>query len=182
MVDPVSLAVMSLATTAIGGGVSAFSAFSQGQFQKDMYDYQKRVADINAKIAEDQANVEQTAGEVRAQKAGLEGARIRGETTVAETAGGFLDPGSGSGKAVLASETEITQHDQSMARYDAAQRSYALRVQGAQDTMQANLYGAAGEGAEKAADINTFASVLGTAGSVSNKWIQYGPKGLGILS
>lgn len=178
----VPIAIASLAATVIGAGVSAYGAYAQGEAQKSMYDYQARVAQVNAQIAEQQANTEQMAGEVRAQKAGLAGEFQREEDRAKMAAGGFLDPRSGSGKAVLESETEITQHDEAMTRYDSAQRAYALRVQGAQDTMQGNLDVAAGVGAQRAGTINTYASLLGGATSFGDRYTKYGPSGLGILS
>ena len=182
MADPISMiAIGSLAATVIGAGVSAYGAMAQGAAQKQMYDYQAQVAAYNAQVAQQQANIEQQAGEVRAQQAALRGEQER-ESEVTRIAAGGLDLGSGSAKNVLTSETEITQHDEAMTRYDSSQRAYALRVQGVQDTMQGQLDIAAGVGAEQAAAFTAGTSLLGGAQQFGDRAVKFSQAGIGILS
>lgn len=181
MADPVTIAVASLAATVIGSGVSAYGAMAQGAAQKQMYDYQAQVAQFNAQIAATQSNVAQEAAEVQAQKVALQGEETR-EAEATRIAAGGLDLGSGSAKAVLASQTEITQHDEAMTRWEGEQKAYSLRVQSVQDTMQGQLDVAAGVGAEQAATFTAGTSLLGGAQQFGDRYVKYSQAGVGILS
>lgn len=173
----VPMAVASLVGTLVGGGVSAYGAYAGGQRQQQMFDYQSRVAQINASIAGQQANVEQVTGDIRAQQSGLKTAQRMGLTRAGIAAGG-LDTGSGSAKAVLGSEAEVGQFEQSSILNDATRRALAYSTSQFGDTAQAGADIAAGQGAVQAADINVGTSILGAATSVSDKWTKFGEVGL----
>lgn len=178
MADPISaMAVASLVGTAVGGGVSAYGAYQGGQAQQNMFNYQSRVAQINAGIAQNQANTDIIAGDIRAQQSGLRTAQRVGLTRAGMAAGG-IDIGSGSAKSVIGSEEEIGQFEQASIRNDAARRAFGSRVAAFGDTAQANVDIAAGQGARQAADINVGTSVLGAATSVADKWTKFGQEGI----
>lgn len=175
------LALFSLASTVIGAGVSAYGAYAGGQAQQSMFNYQARVAQINAGIAQEQARAETIAGDIRAQQSGIKTAERVGMTRAAMAAGG-LDLGTGSPKSVISSEEEIGQFDQASIRNDAARRDYGYNVAAFGDQAQSSLDIAAGEGAVQAADVNVGTSLLGGATQVSDKWVKFGQEGISPFS
>lgn len=178
MADPISaMAVASLVGTAIGGGIQAYGAYQGGKAQQSMFNYQSRVAQINAQNAQTQANVEQQTGDIRAQQSGLRTAQRVGLTRAGMAAGG-LDLGSGSAKSVVGSEEEVGQFEQASIRNDAARRAFGYQTAAFGDISQANVDIAAGQGARQAADINVGTSVLGAATSVADKWTKFGEEGI----
>jgi hypothetical protein len=173
------MAVISLGMTAIGGGISAYGSMQQGAASQSMYNYQAQVATINSEIEQNNARYAQSAGDIQAQGEGIKGATTVGQTRAAIGAGG-LDIGSGSAKQVQQSETEVTQFDEATIRNDAARRAYGYNVAAFSDTAQSTLDVAAGKESATAGDIGAYASLLGTAGSVDSKWVNF--QKTGILS
>lgn len=177
MADPISMmAVASLVGTAVGGGVSAYGAYSGGQAQKSMFNYQSRVAQINAGIAQNQAQTEFAAGDIQAQQVGFRSGERMGITRAGIGAGN-LDLGTGSARRVLSSEAMIGQNEQATVRNNAARRAYGEQVSAFTDTAQSNVDIAAGKGAVQAADFNVASSILGAATSTSDKWTKFGQAG-----
>lgn len=178
MADPISaMAVASLVGTAVGGGVSAYGAYQGGQAQRNMFNYQSRVAQINAGIAGNQAQSEFAAGDIRAQQSGLKTGERMGLTRAGIAAGG-LDLGSGSARRVLSSEAELGQFEQGTIRNTGFRQAYGYQVGQFGDVAQSNIDVAAGQGAVQAGDISAIGSILGAATSVSDKWTKFGQTGL----
>jgi hypothetical protein len=171
------MAGTSLAGTLFGGIAQAFGGYEKGQATQSMYNYQSRVAQINAGVAGEQATAETVAGGIRAEQSGIRTAQRMGETRAGIGAGN-LDIGSGSAKQVLSSEAEVGQFEQNTIRNDAARRAYGYRVSAFGDTAQANLDVAAGQGARQAAQFDVGTSILGGATQVSDKWVKFGQEGV----
>lgn len=181
MADPFTLAAIGIGSAAAGGLVGAFGQASGGQAQAGMYNYQAGVAQINQKIALQNADYQRTVGEVQAQQSGMATRAKVGETKVEQSASN-LDINSGSQALVRESETSLGQYDQSVIRANAARRAYGYEVEATQQEAQGSLYKMAGKNAKTAGSISAVSSILGAAGSVSSKWLQAGPKGSGIFS
>lgn len=177
MADPLTLTAVSLATTAMSGAVSAYGAYSGGQSQAAMYQYQAQVAAANKQIADQNAAYAKEAGEVSAQQSGMKSRFERGEIIARQGAGG-LALGSGSQGRVVTSQLSVGQQDQALIRANAAKQAYGYEVQGMQATAQGALDTAAASNARTAGDIGAFGSILGTAGSVSSKWLQASQAGV----
>lgn len=176
MVDPVSasvLAIGSMAASGIGGIMQAQGATQTGAAQARMYNYQSAVASMNQRIAKQNAAYTRHVGEVSAQKRGME---VRGQEglALATQAGRGLDVNRGTPKNVRESIHELGLHDQSIIRSDAARRAYAQEIEGVQSETQSTLYRMAATNAEDAARLKAEGTLLGTATSVSSKWLQYG--------
>lgn len=172
--DPVSL---SLAATAGGGALSAFSSIMSGNAKAAQANYQAGVAQVNATIAKQNADYATQAGEVEAQQGGMKTRAQVGQTIATQGAGG-LALGSGSQASVVQSEREVGAEDVSIIRSNAAKRAYGYQVEAMQDTSQAELFKMTATDAKTAGIIGAFSSILGTAGSVSSKWMQGNAAGL----
>jgi hypothetical protein len=168
--DPVSLSTMAIGASAAGGGVSALGSIFGGESQANMYNYQAGIQNLNAQIAKQNADYAVASGEVQAQESGMQTRAQIGQTKAQQGAGG-LAVGGGSNARVVTSEAEIGQENQAIIRSNAARTAYGYEVQGTQATAQAGLDTMAASNATTAADISAFGSILGTAGSVSSKWL-----------
>lgn len=157
--------------------MSAFGAASSGNAQKQMYDYQANVATLNASIDKQNAEYASNQGEIQATQYGQKAAQQRGQIIAAQGASG-IQVGTGSSAAVVNSQKQITNLDLTQIRSNAAKTAYDFETKSTMDTDQATLDTMAGSNAQKAGDISAFASILGTAGSVSSKWLQGGTQGL----
>ena len=169
MADPVT--ITSLALTAAGAATSAYGAYSGGQAQKNMYNYQAGVAGLNQKIAEQNADFERAQGEVQATEYGMKARYQQGQIRADQGASG-LDVNSGSAAQVQAGQHLVSQMDLNQIRFNAARRAFGYETQAAQDTAQGQVYQMAGTNAATAGDISATASILSGAGSVANKWYQ----------
>lgn len=176
MADPLSLTAISLGASALGGATSAVSSIMGGNSQAAQFQYQSGIAAQNALIAKQNANYATAAGEVSAQQSGMKTRFQLGQTTAQQGAGG-LAVGSGSNQRVVDSEREVGTEDQALIRSNAAKQAYGYEVTAAQDTAQSQMYTQAASGAKTAGEIGAFGSILGTAGSVSSKWLQASQSG-----
>jgi hypothetical protein len=173
MADPVSIAAIGMGTAAAGGATGVIGSLFQGQAQSNMYKYQAGVAQVNAKVANQDAQYATEAGNVEATNSGL---RTRAEvgTTRAGMAAGNVDINSGSGARVVSSETAIGQENEATIRANAAKRAYGFEVKAAGDTATAGAMDVAATTSIESGDIGAISSVIGAAGSVSSKWLQAG--------
>jgi len=169
MADPVSLSMMSIASSAGGGILSAFGASSEGKSQKAMYDYQSSVARLNAQIDRQNAEWELNKGEIEASQYGMKAAQQFGAIRTGQAASN-LDVNSGSNKDVQDSQRKIIQMDNATIRSNAAKQAYDYSVRAVMDENQATMYTTAGVNAQKAGNIKALSSIIGSAGSVASKW------------
>lgn len=170
MADPASLATMSLAASGTSGGISALGSIMGGQSQASMFQYQSGIAAMNAEIAKQNADYAVAAGEVSAQESGMR-TRAQIGQTIATQGAGNLAVGQGSNARVVNSELALGQEDQALIRSNAAKQAYGYEVTAAQDTAQSQLDTQAASNAKTAGIISGIGSLLGTAGSVSSKWL-----------
>lgn len=174
MADPISIGTMAtigMGANAAGGGLGIFSSIFGGEAKSDMYKYQAGVARINEQIAQQNADYARAAGEVEAQRSGM-GTRFKiGQERVAQAASG-IDAGRGSAVAVRASEQAIGQQDEAMIRANAARRAYGYQVEAVGKEAEARMAETSADAAKTEGYINAFGSLLGTASSVSSKWLQ----------
>lgn len=175
MADPVT--AIGLAATVAGGGVSAFSSILGGEAKKDMYNYQTAVAQINSKIAEQNADYSFRTGEIQAQQEGMKQKFLAGEIKANQGASGF-DIKSGSSTAVRDSQQAIGEYDQALIRSNAAKQAYGYKVDAMNATAQGEVYRMAGQQAETAGILGGIGSLISTAGGVSDKWIKGRAAGL----
>ena len=89
------LAPIAMIAGIAGAGVSAFGAMQKGSAEAGMYNYQAGVADINSKIAKQNAAWPLDAGGIKGQQLGEKQAFRAGSIAAAQGASG-LDVNSGS--------------------------------------------------------------------------------------
>lgn len=167
------LAIGSTILTMVGGGLSAYGKYQQGQSAAEMYNYRAGMADYNAKIAAQNAEYAINAGQQEAAQHGLKvGAQI-GETR-ARYGASNIAVDEGSAKDVVDSERRIGQIDTANILNNAARVAYGYQVKEQQETQQASLLRSAASDSKKAGAIAAISSLAGTAGSVAGKWLQYG--------
>src|SRR5882762_4756549 len=139
MADPVTIAAgISIGSTVAGSIFGAFGAEEGGAAAAKADQYKAAIAQMNAKIAKQNADYTRSVGEVQAQQSGMKTRAQVGQTVATQGASGF-DVNKGSNVAVRQSETEIGQYEQTVIRSNAAKKAYGYEVEAANDTAQSQL-------------------------------------------
>lgn len=172
-----AIASIGLGATLAGGLLSARAEKQSGEAQQQMYNYQAQVAKINSQIDLQNRDYAIDQGQREAEIAGMKGGQQFGAIRTAQGASGF-DVNTGSAARVQDSQRKVTQMDLSQIRTNAAKTAYDFTVKSTMDTNQATLDTIAGQNAKIAGDIRSTASILGTIGSVSSKWLAGNTAGL----
>ena len=170
MADPVSLAVIGMGAGAAGGGVSALGSLFSGQAQSNMYKYQAGVAQVNATLAKQDADYAEAAGQEESQASGMKTRFQIGQTKAAFGASNVAGP---SQNRVVSSEIAVGQENEALIQANAAKRAYGFNVKAAQDTAQAGAYDVAASTSETAGELGAVSSVIGAAGNVASKWLDF---------
>lgn len=168
---PELLAGVSIATTLMGGAVSAAGTSMSAGAQSQAFKYQAGVAQLNERISKQNADYSRSVGEVEAQQSGMKNRQQVGQIRVAQSASG-LDINKGSAKLVSESQKDIGAQDQALIRSNAAKRAYGYEVEAAGETAKGHLATMSAANAETAGKIGVASSILGTATSVSSKWLD----------
>ena len=171
MADPFTWAAGGAISSLIGGGVQAYGSLQKGAADQAMYNYQAGTAQLNQKIATQNAAYTQEAGGSAAFQSGLKTGAIVGHQKANQGASG-VDVSTGSPLGVRQTTTALGQVDQQLIRTNFAKKAYGFEVEAATKGAEAKADVIAGEQASKAGTIGAVASILGTAGSVSSKWLQ----------
>lgn len=166
-----------LGASLAGGMLSAFGAQKEGQATQQMYNYKAQVAKINAQIDRQNAEWARNKGEQEAVQYGMKASQQFGKIRAAQGASN-LDVNSGSNARVQESQKKVTAMDLTQIRANAAKTAYDYEFKATQDENQATLNTMAGENAETAGNLKMAGSLIGTAGSVSSKWLQGNSAGL----
>lgn len=157
-----TLAIASLASTVIGGGISAVGAVASGQAAQAAANYRAQVARNNAIFALQK-------GEVEAQAQGMKTSAMLGKQRAAFGASG-LEVGTGSHVDVQASTAEMGRLDELTILNNAANRALGLRTEG-------TLEETSGKAAATEGFLKAGGSLIGSASSVSDKWLGYKQRG-----
>lgn len=153
---------IALGATVGSGVMSAAGMYQQGQVQK-------QVARNNATMAEYAAQDAQRRGEEEAIAVQRKAAGLKGAQRSLMAARG-LDLGAGTAAEILDQTDFFGEQDASTTRFNAARDAWAYRAQ-KQDLLTQGRYAA------RNATQQSFGTLLGTAGAVSDKWATYTRKG-----
>ena len=175
--NPSQIGAVGQGATVGGGILSAFGSLSQGTSNKNMYDYQAALARMNAQIDQQNAEFAMQTGNQQNMQFGLKAGQRLGQIKAAQAASGFA-VNSGSAKQVVDSQQQLDKIDMATIRSNAAKTAYNYEVKGTMDESQAGLYETAGKQSMVAGEVGAMSSFLGTAGSVSNQWLQAKQSGL----
>lgn len=170
MADPVTLGTIAVVGAAGGGIMKSIGSFLGGEAKSDMYNYQASIAEVNKKIALQNADYAIKAGEAGAQREGMKGRYEFGALKTGRAASGF-QVGTGSNAKVLESKEAIDTYNQSVVRSNAAKQAYGYKVDAMTAGSQAQLYKMAASNAETEGIIGGIGSLVSGAGAVSDKWL-----------
>lgn len=145
-------------STALAGGLSAYGAYQQGQVAQ-------QVGRNNQIMAEYAAQDAQRRGEEDAIKVRQRADQVKGAQRASMAAKG-LDLGVGTAGELQDQTDFFGMQDIATTRSNASRDAWSARVQGANARAQ-------GDAAAKQANLAAFSTLLGTAGQVSGKWLQY---------
>lgn len=159
-----------------GAGVSAYSAYEQGQSQKASMAYQAQVAKNNQAIADQYAQMELAKGRQMEETKRLATAQQEGAIRAAAGASG-LDPNSGSPVRLQEDTARVGEEDALTIRANAARAAYGYRVQGLNYGAQAGLDEMASADAARGGALGAFSSILGGASSTADKWARFKQSG-----
>lgn len=179
MVSPTNtqLAYGSLGASAGGGLLQSIGGVMEGQSKSAQYKYQAGVALENRKIALSNRDHAYAAGESEAIRYGMKSAQDRGMLKAQQGASN-VDVGGGSARDVREARDDISRMDMGTIRANAARVAYGHEVKAYEALTQAQLYEMGAGDAERAGYIKGAGSLISTAGSVSDKWLQMGQYGL----
>ena len=155
MCEPTTIALIA---TAAAGTMGAVGAYQQGQAAK-------QVARNNATMAEYAAQDAERRGEEEAQAIQRKASQLRGAQRSMMAARG-LDLGVGTPAELIDQTDFFAEQDRATARTNARREAWSTRAQGQDMLMQ-------GKFASRNANLQAFSTLLGTAGSVSDKWMTY---------
>jgi hypothetical protein len=168
-----------MAATAISGGLSAYGQIQQGNAAMESARYQSAIQRNNAIMEENRATQERMKGDVEANQKRREIARLIGAQRAGVGASGVEM--SGSYLDVLSDSATQGALDVAMIRYNAETRARDYEFSASNLRAQSDLTLAEGRSAKQASRIGAFATLLGTASSVSGMWNTHGAPGGGKL-
>lgn len=171
-----TLAITSLAASAGSGLMGAMGASATADATAASYEYKAQVAKNNSIIAERNAEAATTAGNAQGQTNDLKTRALVGTQLATQAANG-LDVNSGTNLAVRQSATDIGHLDTLTILNNAAKNAAGFKAQGMNFTAEAGLDEASATNARTAGDYNVATSLLGSAGSFSDKWMKYQQSG-----
>lgn len=162
----------------IGGGLlQVFGNLFEGESSSNKFKYQAGMSRMNAMINRQNADMERTIGEREAARSGMKTAFTTSNIRTGQAAqGGLVD--SGSNADVVQGQHDVGLLDQETIRNSAARRAYGFDVKAVEDETSAGMYDKASRNAKTGSYIKAASSILGTAGSVSNKWLDAKKHGL----
>jgi hypothetical protein len=142
-----------------------------------MYQYKAGVAQANARIAAANAQYEREVGDIRVQRAGLEGGQTLGTMKVGQAASGLQI---GTGSAALARTSQIAgiQSNEATIQSDAARKAYGYEVQGMDYSAEGGLDVMSAQNAQTAGQWQVASSLLGGATGVADKWSKFSQAGV----
>ena len=177
MCEPTTLAVIGIGASLVGGAVTYAGIQQQASAQSSAFNYQAQVARNNAVIAQQNAERTQQAGDVAAQNKLIEtGQRTAAIRAVAGASG--VDANTGSPLNLQESNQKLGTLDALTIRNNAARAAYGYQVQGMSQTAQAGLDVASGANAVTGGQYAGAGSLVGSAGTVSDRWLTYQSRGL----
>lgn len=178
MCEPTTLAIASLAVTALSGAASAYGSYQQGQAAQAQANYQAAVARNNQILAEREAQAALVRGEREQEAVRLKAANLKGRQ-LAALAGAGVVVGSGGANQIVADTAMFSKFDQLTIRSNAEREALGYRTQGMNFAAEADLAKARGQTAKSASMLEAGTTALTTAGSVAGKW--YGYKNAGVF-
>ena len=167
-----------VASGVAGGVVGGVSSYQQGKAQQAQYNYQAKVNEENAKIAQENANVQRQQGIEEARLQRIKAASTIGAQKTAMAANG-VDITQGTAVDVISDTAAMGELDALQTQYNYEMKARSYEAQAGNFENQANLDVISGKNAYKAGQLNAInAGIKGigesanaTAG-VATKWFM----------
>lgn len=166
------IAAIGLAATAIGAGVSAYSAIEQGNAASSAANYQAQVARNNQIIADQNAQVALQQGEQQVNAKQEQTAQVISQQRAITAAAG-VDPNQGSSARIQGDTAALGALDVNTIRNNAQRTAYGFQTQGMNFADNASLLQSQSSQASSAGALGSFSSIIGGASSVAGKWYTY---------
>ena len=168
--DPVTIAAISLGTTVLATGLTAYGQISAGQAQASQARYQAQVAANNAVIAQQNAAYAIQSGEARATDEAMKARQQQGAVIAALAASG-MDVNTGSAVDIREGFRERGQLNVERTRNEAALRAYGYESQSSNFLADEALQQAAGRNARTAGFLKAGGTLLsGASSAIGTKW------------
>jgi len=177
-VDPVTIGVISLASTVIGGGVSLMGQMQTANANASAANYQAQVARNNQTIAEQNATYSRQAGVVEAEQQSQKTARLVGAEIAGQGASG-IDPTTGSPAEVVRGTREMGRLDMLNLVQNAELRARGFNIEASNQGANAGLLTQQASNARTAGLFGAAGSLLTAGSSVSDKWLKFQTEGVG---
>ena len=174
-----ALTAISLGSTLIGGIFKAFGTAQEMSAQRQQLQYQAGIAKLNQQIMEQNKVHAIQAGGEQAFIEGLKGQQRMGHLRAAQAASG-IDIAGPSSQAVQAGQHFANVENERIIMENARHMAYNYGAQGAAYGAQSKMYTAGATNVASATPIAVGASLLGTAGSVADKWLSASAAGIQI--
>lgn len=160
-----------IASTAASLGSAMMQMQAQNQqaaAQRASLNYQRQVAENNARTSEALAEDARQRGRAEERSQRLRTQQLLGRQQAVLAATGF-QADSGSALGILGDTAALGELDALQIRDNAAREAWQFRVQGSNDRAQAGLFGLEASNVQSASP----APLLSSIGTVSERWYQY---------
>lgn len=170
--DAGSLQTFAMASSAASAITGAAGSIATGNANAEAAQYQAAVARNNQVVAEQNAKFATDAG--RRQEAAMRErtAQMIGQQRAQMAANG-IDIGSGSALRLQEDTAAVGELDALTIRNNAARAAYGYGVQASDFGSNSTMLGRQARNAETAGGIGAISSIVGGAGSVSDKWLRF---------
>ena len=159
-----------------GSAISAVSSYSQGKQQQAMYNYEAKVAEENAKIAQKNAATERQTGIEEARLQRIKTLQAIGSQKTAMAANG-MDVTQGTSLDIIEDTAAMGELDALQIETNYERKALAYEQQANNFSNQANLDVISGRNAYKSGKINAVTEGLNgisKLGNVASKWVGFG--------
>lgn len=162
-------APLALAASVVGGAMSAYGQYEQGQASKQSGLYQAAVARNNKIIAERAAERAKSEGLVDIENNDVKVRGLLGSQKAAQAANG-IDVNTGTALAIRKGTREAGAYDSEILRVNSENKAYSYLVQAQNFESEARFSEMKANNAERAGNLAAFGTLIGTAGSFGDKW------------
>lgn len=167
-----------VASGVAGGVVGGVSSYQQGKAQQAQYNYQAKVNEENAKIAQSNADMQRQQGIEEARLQRLKTASVIGSQKAAMAANG-VDVTQGTAVDVISDTAAMGELDALQTQYNYEMKARGYETEAGNFKNQANLDIISGKNAYQAGKMNALSSGIkglgdsaNAAGSVATKWFM----------
>lgn len=177
MCEPTSLAIASLAVTALATGASVYGQIQAGKAAQDQAAYQAGVARNNEILAKRAADDARVRGELEMQQAFIKNQNLLGRQRAVLAANG-VDVNTGSALQIQKDTAQLGKLERLTIRSNAEREALGFEAQGMNFNADAQLATLKGDAAAASSRTAAFSTALTGAGDVASKWYAFKKEGV----